>query len=289
MDTHTGDGKDLAPPDIPRGLTFTKEQVELVKRTICKGSTDDELQLFLYVCKRTGLDPFARQVFAVKRWDSREKREVMSIQTSIDGFRLSAERTGKYAGQLGPFWCNEKGEWSEAWLQKGAPVAAKVGVLRHDFKEPLWAVARFDAYAQRGKDGELFSIWGKMPDLMIAKCAEALALRKAFPQELSGLYTGEEMGGQDERKPDLSAKPESKPTAKVSTTPARNYVTELGEAILDYCNDDKKGAQEVLEDVAGVKTLTKMDQTAAMAALLNFEKKYLNAGDGDERQPGAEG
>jgi len=192
-------------------IVWTADQTELIKRTICKDATNDELKLFLYQCQRTGLDPLARQIYGIKRAGK------MCIQTSIDGFRLTADRTRRYAGQVGPFWYDEDaGKWVDVWLKSTPPAAAKVGVLHKDFKEPLYAVATWNEYKQEFS-GKLADMWRKMPALMLAKCAEALALRKAFPAELSGLYTTDEMAQADNQAETPTSSPEMLPPAPAST------------------------------------------------------------------------
>jgi phage recombination protein Bet len=191
--------------ESPLAQEYTPAQIALLKRTIAKGATDDELMLFLQVARRLRLDPFAKQIHAVKRWDSKEKREAITFQVAIDGFRLIAERTGKYGGQLPLQWArvtfDTQGEpiikWYDVWPFEENPHAARARVLRTDFKEPMEAIARFSAYAQVTKDGELVKMWEKMDAEQLGKCAEALALRKAFPQELAGVYTVDEMGQAD--------------------------------------------------------------------------------------------
>lgn len=152
-------------------------------------ATRGEQLVFLHTVQRTGLDPAARQIYMVGRWDRKAGREKFTIQTGIDGYRLIADRTGCYVGS------------DETWAEgeNGWPVSATVTVKKL-VAGKVWdftATAHFREYVQtyrdQGGNERPTQMWSKMPHRMIAKCAEALALRKAFPQELSGVYTAEEM------------------------------------------------------------------------------------------------
>lgn len=172
--------------EITSAQTFwTDGQLSALRQLGLANAPMGDLQVFFHQAKKTGLDPFARQIYMIERGGR------FGIQSSIDGLRIVAQRSGEYAGQAGPYWCGKDGVWKDVWLESIPPVAAKVGVYRTGFSEPLFAVAKWDSYALASP------IWKKMPDLMLAKCAEALALRKAFPNDLSGIYTDDEMGQAD--------------------------------------------------------------------------------------------
>ena len=159
---------------------WTPEQTQLISTTIAPGCTGDELRLFAYACQRTGLDPFSKQIYAIKRGGK------MTIQAGIDGLRAIAERTGQLDGSE-THWCGEDGQWQDVWLSSKPPAAAKTIIHRKGSQHPFVGVARFADYnAGQG-------LWSKMPAAMIAKCSEALALRKAFPADMSGVYSTDEM------------------------------------------------------------------------------------------------
>jgi phage recombination protein Bet len=209
-------------------IEFTPEQRELIKSQVAPEATEDELKLFLYQCQRTGLDPLARQIYAIHRRVNGKKK--MTIQTSIDGFRVIAQRTGEYAGQDEPVW--------EIDITTGWPISAKVVVYKWHGEQRYQAsvgVAFWPEYVQTEaiwENGQVVgqkfgTMWAKMPRTMIAKVAEALALRKAFPQDLSGLYTDDEMaqaGAVEEQNSNVPT------TQQAAPTPAPQQQAQLQEA-----------------------------------------------------------
>lgn len=224
----------IRPIDIAPRDDWGRERLDLLKRTICKGSTDDEFELFVQVAKRTGLDPFAKQIYGVKRWDKRAGREVMTVQTGIDGYRAIAERTGCYAGSDDPVYDVEDAKHPN---KATVTVYKLVGGQR----VPFSASARWSEYVQMGKEGPT-KFWAQMPYLMLGKVAEALALRKAFPNDLSGIYTADEMAQADTDAPQAATQPKQSLKDKLRGTQAQGLVDAVqqqmdGEIVRDPAED----------------------------------------------------
>lgn len=184
---------------------FTPTQLAALRQLGVDQAPEAELKMFLERCKRTGLDPFSRQIYMIGRNTRQGNQWVKrwTIQTSIDGARLIARRVADKSGAPysteGPFWCDSSGKWADVWLKPTPPAAAKYVVLYKGGS--FTGIARFDAYKAVNREGEVTGLWAKMADTMLAKCAEMLALRKAFPQDMSGLYVSEEMQQADNAAP----------------------------------------------------------------------------------------
>jgi phage recombination protein Bet len=197
-------------------VVWTKEADTILRDSIMqtedgKTASDAEVMAFKKVCDEYGMNPFRKEIFPVARWNKKKNRYVWSYQISVDGQRTRAARTGELGGEDGPYWCGPDGLWCDVWLKKEAPAAAKVVVYRKGCDHGFTGIARFDEYAQKTDYG-LTKFWKDMPANQIAKCAESLALRKAFPETLGGIYTREEME-QDT--------PAEAPTKKIKPAPAQ--------------------------------------------------------------------
>jgi phage recombination protein Bet len=223
-------------------ITFSEDQISLIKKQIAPQATNDELQLFLYQSRRTGLDPLTRQIYCIHRYDKNAGKK-MTIQTSIDGFRVIAERSGDYGGQDEP-------EFIE---QDGKIICCKVKVYKFRGDQRYQAsvgVAYWNEYVpQAGQD----HMWKKMPHTMIAKVAEALGLRKAYPQDLSGLYTTEEMQQADSKvEPIQEAQPVTvQPEQSLETLHSEymgylnQLISHIGDDALKFHPDNWRGERTI--------------------------------------------
>lgn len=207
-------------------FNWTDDQIKLIQDTVAKGSTPDEFKMFLYVCNKTGLDPFAKQLHMIKRWDSTLGRQVATVQTGIDGYRVIAERSGQYGGVDEIKYQYDGNRILSATATVYRIIAGQ--------RIPFVATAFFDEYIQTTKEGAPTKFWAKMPHGQIAKCAEALALRKAFPNDLSGIYTHEEMAQADNV---IDVAPEKTENKVVDSTELRKKLSIYDSGMCYACGD----------------------------------------------------
>ncbi len=216
-----------------RPITMTPQQVALVKRTVAADCNNDEFDLYMEVARRVGLDPFRKQIYAVVYSKNDPEKRKMSIITAIDGYRSVAARNRNYRPDSDPptitydddlkgsenplgivkavVRCWQLGadqQWyavaGEAYWAEYAPIKEKGDADDYEWVESgqLWPAGskkagqpkmrkqlKAGATSERVPDGK----WLSMPHVMLAKCAEAQALRKGWPEDLSGVYVAEEM------------------------------------------------------------------------------------------------
>lgn len=235
--------KEITVPN-PSQLANEKdiERIRLIQRTVAAGTTKDELMMFLYQANKTGLDPLARQIFIIVR--GKDDKRKATIQASIDGLRLVAERSGKYAGQDEP-------EFEYATPGDKIPTVCRLRVYKFSPNGQRYQAAVGMAHWNEYKPatGSDF-MWLSKPHVMLAKVAEALALRKAFPQDLSGIYASEEM--EQVKEAQINTPIEPPPTLPAKT------------------DDEKVLSGETVDQLAGTEPKPERDEM-----ILGYEKKIM--------------
>lgn len=188
----------------PAELGWTPEMIRIIRNTVAPGLTDEEFAIFGHNCARTQLDPVLKQIYAIKRGGR------LCIQVSIDGFRLIADRTHCYA----------PGRTTEYLYDANGKLLGATVYVKKRTPDGVWHEFSSTAFCAEYDPGQ--GLWRKMPHVMIAKCAEASALRRAFPADLGGLYVAEEM--------DQAA---ADPVATVPSNPPKEAISEDNWAALD--------------------------------------------------------
>lgn len=170
------------------------------------GTPKPQVQIFATICREKNLSPFQKQIYLLPFKKSKGKSNNKTWEThyacivAIDGYRAIAERTGKYAGSDGYRYDNGKTEFECRHAKQEHPVTATATVYKvvSGQRVAYAATASWVSYCP-ASEAKAFN-WKRMPYFMLGKCAEALALRKAFPEALSGLHSEDEMGGFEETK-----------------------------------------------------------------------------------------
>ena len=216
-----------------------------------KDAPNGDLAVYFHQCQRTQLDPFARQIYMIGRYDGQTRGTKYTIQTGIDGFRLVGRRAADathHTIALSPTeWCGPDGVWRDVWLATEPPAAARITLYRDGGAFP--AIALWSEYVQTTKDGAVTKMWRERSAGQLAKCAEALAWRKAFPQDLSGLYTSDEMA---------RANGDTNAQVEVESSPRISQATSL---------DDALNAAEA-SDVVVAEIMVTSEQLLRLSALM---------------------
>lgn len=201
----------IQPTEVARSRDYTPTQLSLVRRTVASDCNESEFDLFIEVSKRVGLDPFRRQIYAVVYNKDKPEKRKMSIITGIDGFRAVAARNRDYRPDEDEvdFTYDETAknpETNPLGLVKAVVRAHKYGPDGQWHK--LTGVAYWDEFApveeewaydqdkgRRAPTGKkaVKGKWRDMARVMLGKCAEAQAIRKGWPEDLSGIYAPEEL------------------------------------------------------------------------------------------------
>ncbi|MBF6138079.1 recombinase RecT [Nocardia otitidiscaviarum] len=283
---------------------FTSIQLAALRSLGLEDAPEGEIRLFFHVCKATGLDPFRKQIYMIGRktkvshWDRNERKNVdewvmkYTIQTGIDGFRKNgrdaAKRTGDAIRLDGPYWQGpDGGGWQDVWLANSPPAAAKFTIFRDG--EPFTGIAMYREFMQTapGNSGNPNSMWAKMPANQLAKCAEAQAWRRAYPDDFSGVVLEDAVQV-------IDAEPvDAKPTAKrkpgkgvaglrdqlgVTTAPTPTPEPEVVEAHADASDSSTKPEAAAAEDDERGPRLRKLTAILAGKGLRDEQPRLALAG-----------
>jgi len=279
--------------------SWSSQQVAALRQLGVDAAADGDLSVFFHVCNRTGLDPFARQIYMIgrnsKNMRTNQWETKYTIQTGIDGFRLIARRASDRArttlGYEDTVWCGDDGQWTDVWLSDKPPRAAKLAVIRDGQRYP--AVALMSEYMGTDKNGTPTRMWQTKGALMLAKCAEALALRKAFPQDLSGLYTADEMQASNDETPRqepptaprngngggrtiFEAKGITRPEPAPEPTPEPAVDADNLAAAIE-ATDDPDVLRQVWHQAAGLPDEQRDDLRTVITAKVQARQEYLDA------------
>jgi phage recombination protein Bet len=194
-------------------LDFTNEQRKMILQSFLNGASEAEAAVLMELARVRRLNPITKQIHFVKRYDSQKRADVWAAQVGIDGFRAIAERTGLYDGQ-------DEAEFEYEGKDGKLLKLCRVRVYRKDWSRPVVGVAHFSEYVQRTKDGGITHMWANKPHVMLAKCAEALAFRKGFPEDTAGIYAPEELGEEEREINPL-------PQANAPSSAANSHVSDV--------------------------------------------------------------